>query len=407
MLRPEREAGGGRSFEGGIAASLRHGSWLTTERIRLYSLVILVASALELPFLLFVSAHAPFGADFVVTWAADHAAVNGNDFYDQKLTQATDQAVTGLAAFFPYPYPPTYALITAPLGSLPYHAALAIWMLAGLAAFAGAMLLLTKGRGVLPILAFPAVVINIVNGQNGLVFASLFAAALGVLKTRPIVAGVLIGLMSTKPHLGLLIPFALAGAKEWRAFAAAAATVAALILASILAFGAAPWLEFLAQAEIYRSQLLVAGNPILAKIVTVFATAQRLGLGEVIAYGAQAAAFIGAAGFVFLVWRRAVSDPIKHAALVFAALVATPYLFDYDLAILGIAIAAISTAGLEEGFLPWEKSILVFLWFLPGVARPASILANVPIVPLSMVLGMAFLAAHMRRPPLDTRLPAG
>jgi len=263
------------------------------------------------------------------------------------------------------------------------------------------MLLLTEGRGVLPILAFPAVMINVVNGQNGLAFASLFAGALGLLKTRPIVAGVLIGLISTKPHVGILIPFALAGAKEWRTFAAAALTVAGLILASILAFGTTPWLEFFALTEIYRTQLLVAHNPILAKIVTIFATTQRLGVGAVIAYGLQLATLVGSAAFVFVVWRSEASDRIKQAALAFAALVATPYLFDYDLAILEIGIAAISVAGLEEGFLSWEKLILVVLWLLPGVARPVTMVSNVPIVPVVVLSGIALLVVRMRQSPVE------
>jgi hypothetical protein len=383
-------------------ASLRRGTWLTAERIRLYSLVIIVASVLEIPLLFLVNSHAPFGTDFVVTWAADHAAVNGNDFYDDKLTLATDQAVTGLPDFFPFPYPPTYALITAPLGTLHYHVALAIWMLAGLACFVGTMLLLTEGRGVLPMLAFPAVVINIVNGQNGLVFASLLAGALGLLKTRPIIAGVLIGLMSTKPHLGLLIPFALVGAKEWRAFVAAALTVAGLVLASLMAFGVAPWREFFSVTEIYQTQLLVANNPILTKIVTVFATMLRLGLGTVAAYGAQGVVFVGAAAFVFLMWRREVSDRLKQAALALAAAVATPYLFDYDLAIVGIGVAAIAIAGLEGGFLSWETLILLMLWLLPGIARPVTMLGNVPIVPLVILSGLVLLVVRMRQlPSLD------
>ena len=402
-----REAGAGLSSQGTFAASLRRGTWLTAERIRLYCLVILIASILEVPLLFAVNSHTPFGVDFVVTWAADHAAVGGADFYDENLTLATDQAATGLPDFFPFPYPPTYALVTAPLGNLPYHVALAIWMIAGLACFAGTMLLLTEGQGVLPILAFPAVIINIVNGQNGLVFASLFAGALGLLKRRPIIAGVLIGLLSTKPHLGILIPFALVGAKEWRTFIAAAVTVTALILISILVFGTAPWLEFFKLTEIYRSQLLVAHNPILAKLVTVFATTLRLCLGTVIAYGAQLAALIGSAAFVFLVWRSDASDRIKHAALIFAALLSTPYLFDYDLAVLGIGIAAISAVGLEEGFLSWETLMLVGLWILPGLARPVTMVSNVPIVPLLVLAGMAFLVARMRQPLVKARMSAG
>jgi alpha-1,2-mannosyltransferase len=376
--------------------SLRSGSWLTAERLRLYAIVILVASALELPLLFAANSHAPFGVDFVVTWAADRSAVTGADFYDGTVTLATERAATGIPDFFPFPYPPTYALVTAPLGMLPYRLALALWMIVGTLAFLASLLLLTRGRGKLLILAFPAVIINVVNGQNGLVFGALLAAALAVLKARPVVAGVLIGFLSTKPHLGMLIPIALLAGREWRAFLAASATVIALALASLAIFGVAPWREFLATSEIYRTELLTAGNPILAKIVTAFAAAQRLGVGSAVAYGIEGCILIGAALFVWRVWRGDAPVRLKQESLIFSALLATPYLFDYDLALLGPAIAAAAVGGLEEGFLPWEKSVLALLWFLPAVARPVTMLSDFPIVPAFVLLGLTFTAYRAR-----------
>ena len=48
-------------------------------------------------------------------------------------------------------------------------------------------------------LAFPAVLVNIGHGQNGLLTAPLIGGALAVLDRRPIVAGILIGLLAYKP----------------------------------------------------------------------------------------------------------------------------------------------------------------------------------------------------------------
>jgi alpha-1,2-mannosyltransferase len=269
-------------------------------------------------------------------------------------------------------------------------------MIVGTLAFLGSLLLLTRGRGKLLILAFPAVIINLVNGQNGLAFAALLATALAVLKTRPVMAGVLIGFMSTKPHLGMLIPIALLAGREWRAFLSASATVIALALASLAVFGVAPWREFLATGEIYRTELLTAGNPILAKIVTAFAAAQRLGVGSAVAYGIEGCILTGTALFVWKVWRGAASMRVKQESLIFSALLATPYLFDYDLALLGPAIATAAVGGLEEGFLPWEKSVLALLWLLPAIARPMTILSAFPIVPAVVLLGLTFTAYRAR-----------
>ena len=58
-------------------------------------------------------------------------------------------------------------------------------------------------------LAFPATFINLFHGQNGFLNAALLGAALLALDRRPVVAGILFGLLSYKPHLGLLVPLAL------------------------------------------------------------------------------------------------------------------------------------------------------------------------------------------------------
>src|SRR5205823_10538220 len=66
-------------------------------------------------------------------------------------------------------------------------------------------------------------------------------------------AGILIGLLAIKPHLALLFPVALIAAGRWRTIAAAAATVAAMIGASLLAFGWPVWAAFLAYLPTMRA----------------------------------------------------------------------------------------------------------------------------------------------------------
>ena len=55
----------------------------------------------------------------------------------------------------------------------------------------------------------PAVFINAVGGQNGTWTAALFGGGLSLLERRPLLAGGLLGLLSYKLQLGLLIPVAL------------------------------------------------------------------------------------------------------------------------------------------------------------------------------------------------------
>ena len=59
--------------------------------------------------------------------------------------------------------------------------------------------------------------INIGHGQNGFLTAALLGGALVVLDRRPILAGILIGLLVYKPQYGLMIPIVLAVSGRWRA----------------------------------------------------------------------------------------------------------------------------------------------------------------------------------------------
>src|SRR6185312_2585493 len=86
-------------------------------------------------------------------------------------------------------------------------------------------------------IAFPAVFVNLGHGHNGFLTAALFGAALVVLDRRPVVAGILFGLLAYKPQFGVLIPLVLIASGRWRCFAAAAVTVALSAVATTLAFG--------------------------------------------------------------------------------------------------------------------------------------------------------------------------
>src|SRR6516165_80689 len=74
----------------------------------------------------------------------------------------------------------------------------------------------------------PAVIVNIWCGQTGFFVAALLIGGLISLDRRPILAGVLFGLLCIKPQLGLLIPLMLALTGRWRVIVAAAATIAVL-----------------------------------------------------------------------------------------------------------------------------------------------------------------------------------
>ena len=95
--------------------------------------------------------------------------------------------------------------------------------------------------------------------------------------------------------------------------------------------------------------------------------------------------------------------PLKAAALVIAAIVATPYSLDYDLVVLAPALAFLAADGLSRGFAPWEKTALAALWFMPLIARTV---AEQALIPLGVPAMLCVFVLVLRRAADDLGLLA-
>ena len=250
-------------------------------------------------------------------------------------------------------------------------------------------------------LAFPAVFINLGHGHNGFLTAALFGAALVNLDRRPLLAGVLLGLIAYKPQFGILFPLVLAATARWRSFAAAAATVAALALLTTLAFGSSVWEAFLASTHFTRIIVLEAGETGWHKIQSVFSLVRMWGGPVALAYAAQSAVTLMVAAALVWLWRAQVDFSLKAAALIIAALLATPYSLDYDMTVLAPVIAFLAVNGLRHGFAPYEKTALAALWIAPLVARS---IAQAILVPAGVLAMAAMLGLVLHRAAQETRL---
>jgi hypothetical protein len=242
------------------------------------------------------------------------------------------------------------------------------------------------------------VFVNLGHGHNGFLTAALFGLALVQLDRRPIVAGILFGLIAYKPQFGLLIPLVLAATGRWRAFFGAAATVAALIAVTTLVFGIDTWRAFFAFADYTRAIVLETGETGWQKIQSVFSWARMWGAPVTLAYTIQGAVTLGVAAALVWLWRSPASFALKAAALCIATILATPYSLDYDLMLLAPAIACLACDGLARGFAPWEKSALAFLWVVPLVARGV---AQATLIPLGVIAMLLVFAIVLRRARMD------
>jgi len=396
---------------------LRGGAWLTPGRIRLVATLLFVASAAGLVYLV-VTANGlidaqgrPLGTDFSNVYAAGTYVLDGDPEapFDPSRQHAREQDIFGKATpFYGWHYPPFFLFVAAILAWLPYGLALALWQAATLGLYLMTIraILPTPLRNrwiaspdwLLPALAFPAVLINIGHGQNGFLTAALLGTALVKLNRAPILAGILFGLLAYKPQFGLLIPVALAASGRWRAFAAAAATVGALAIATTFAFGPQVWQAFLDSTRFTREVALEQGDTGWYKIQSVFAWVRMWGGSIALAYALQGALIGALAGALIWLWRSAAPYPVKAAALCLAAILATPYSFDYDMMVLAPAIAFLAANGLKRGFDPWEKTALAGLWLAPLVARSV---AHMTLIPFGVPAMLAMFILLLRRSTKD------
>ncbi len=87
---------------------------------------------------------------------------------------------------------------------------------------------------------------------------------------------------------------------------------------------------------------------------------------------------------------------LKGAALLVGSLLGTPYVLDYDLVLLGMAMVLLVSHGLEKGFRAWEKTLLAAAWIIPGGARFVAKTTFLPIGLLCMVALFIFICATVR-----------
>jgi hypothetical protein len=338
--------------------------------------------------------------DFVNVWAAGRLVLEGNAAaaYDWTIHKQVEDAALGygFVGYFGWHYPPPFLAIAALLALLPYSAAYAVWIAATLPLYLAAIRALVGQRiGLLLAGAFPAVLANVMVGQNGFLTAALIGGAVGWLRRRPVLAGICLGLLTYKPHFGLLFPLVLIVGGHWTVFFTAAAVATGLAAASWLAFGAGAWEAFLHWLPVASDAFLSNGHADFSKLQSVFGLARMLGAGESLGWALQLAASILIAVFVCGLWRRPAPFEMKAAALAAGTLLATPYIYLYDMVVLAVPVALLTRAALttrwraEEVYGLGAAALLLFSF--PFVKAPVGLAAT--LIVLGLVVARALRPA--------------
>ena len=379
------------------------GHFFTAQRLSAYPLVFLTVYILvSIAWLTQVTdlvdpRRSPIGYDFITFWGGSWLAWNGSpqDLFDaEKLFAAQRVAVPGSERIFLWHYPPTFLLIAAPLSLLPYIWSYLLWTVGTFAGYAWIIRKMApQPQAMLLLLAFPGAFMNFFHGQNAFLTATLFGGAMLTLERRPAVAGILLGLMSYKPHFGVLVPLALIFGRHWTTLAAAAATTATFAGASVLILGYETWVAFWNNAPLARA-VFEDGLVRWEKIPSLFAGLRLTGMHLNGAYILQGVLAAGVIASVACIWRRGAPLPLRAATLITGSLLVTPYLFDYDLALLAIPIALLAMDGCLRGWRPGERTVLAVAWIMPLATTGIADWSGLPIGPACI---LALFAVAVQR----------
>lgn len=283
----------------------------------------------------------PAGHDFIVFWGASKIARCGDpsSIYSIPKFNAILQSFAGTRIrHYAWNYPPTFLLILVPLSFFPYMPALIIWT-------AGPLLVLLRQIRLIfsdptapwLFLCFPGIVYNLVAGQNGSFTAVFLCGGLLLLVRSPFMAGLLLGVVSYKPHLFALLPIALLSGRNWKALAGLTVGVTVLTLASLVVFGPRLWQSFFENIPFAATHWQY--KDLLIKMPTAFSLAQLSGNNDFLSAIFQIIVTLTTIYIVVWTWSQDVNLAFKGSILSLCIALSSPYLFCYDLAVISLPFA--------------------------------------------------------------------
>lgn len=352
----------------------------------------------------------PVGMDFVIHWAASFLDARGltlrifdvRGFYETQTSLLEHRYQLRV-----WSYPPHFLLLLRPLAWLPYLPAYLAFCAVtfALSALACARGLSPRGWMLVALALAPASFVNAVTGQNGFLSAALLVGGMALCDARPLAAGALFGLLTFKPQLGLLVPVALLATRSWRVVAAAAATSAALVGASLWLHGPGVWQTFLEVTVPNSRHVMEQGHGVFTWMVpSTFMGGRLLGASLPVAYAAQGLVTLVVAIATWWGCRRAPSWELRAALVGTGTFLASPYAFNYDMTLLSAAVLLVVTQAATGGFMRFERLALVLAWLLPLLVMPLNAW-GLPLAPLVLTGCFLLVLRRIEQTPLEA-LPA-
>ena len=326
-------------------------------------------------------------ADFWQFWAAggmlaEHPA---SAVYDPVAFERWQlNLLGGEGEIYPMPYPPSMLLLVRPFALLPYGFSAIVWL--GLSLGLVLWVQERKERGALPVLLFlcaPAVLVNVILGQNGFFTAALLLLGVRWMRTAPLLAGFAFGLLTMKPQLGIMIPVALLASGSWRVILSAVGTSIGMVCISSGVFGPDIWLHYLEMASNVSQQAANSSSDSGFANLQAGVGFQAMMLGFPSALAIALQAVVTLAAMVVVGWVYRTRPEHKWAGLVLmSATFLGPWSSFYDMTILALVAMSAGFTMIRTGLRPGELLGLAAIWSLPvvGIATTTMSAVYTPLV---------------------------
>lgn len=285
--------------------------------------------------------------DFSNLWSGSRMALQGQIGF---LFDVDQYRATLRAMFHPdmlnqeWSYPPSILLIGVPISLLPIFWSYVVWTFGTIICLHFAV----KSANLplfahLAVLAAPSVIVSATFGQNGSLTGALLIGGLMAMRARPVLAGVLFGILTIKPQLGILLPVCIIASFNIRCLISAGLTTIAIALLTGVFFGFDVWPHFFTDTRAIMTEVLQFSFPYPYQInqFTYFVLCRSLGLGLTASYIVQGIATLACIIAVFYLWWPAnrVDHLSKVSLTAMMSIMATPYGYSYDTVPFSFALA--------------------------------------------------------------------
>lgn len=284
-------------------------------------------------------------------------------------------------------YPPHYLLLIWPLGLFDYKSAALLFLGSTAVAFVVAYRAFIGERSLLAWVAvFPLLILNFWCVQNGYLSSALALGALALRDKRPIVAGVLLAMLTIKPQLGILFPFLLIAERRWLMIISTVAATVAFFAVSAAVFGIEAWRGYLSEVLPYQTSVMTnLGGLFLDMLPSSYGALRNIGAGASLALAVHWLIALPTATISIWALFRVADARDRAAILLIATFIVTPYALNYDLASFEAAVALLAMKDARTEPSHWIRKFLFSLAMLLPVLMMFLGLVKITIAPPVML----------------------